>query len=413
MWKKLAGAKFEKMFWLFNLVVLFLYAVDIFGFPNKIAIVWIGIAGLYYIWRRKAVSLDLKTVLLTIGMFSYAALFKYHNPEWNITLILSFGIVPVLFYLMGRQLVGITANNPNYARKAELSVVAISFGMFIHAILNYTVWMKGEVINKRWPDFWPDNFADIATEHSFLSVVAAALLAYGIYYLTKKWYYGLVVILCAFIGNYINIKMDNRMVLVITVLILFVNFLIYLYLNRNDRKMLFRVSAIVCILILLAGIFWVCNIGDIQNNIYVQHLITRNGGIIHNVRFEVHAKAASQLLSNWKGGANMELGTLGHTHNYWLEMANQVGLIPFIPTVIFTVMSLVDVIRLVLNDAVSDGIKYILPSALISVFLYLYVEVGGIGTPDYWVFFTVLAGIVSQAVKCAGTGRLKDGKKEN
>ena len=42
---------FEQLFWCANAVILFCYAIDIGGFLNKIAIVWIGLAGVYC-WRK-------------------------------------------------------------------------------------------------------------------------------------------------------------------------------------------------------------------------------------------------------------------------------------------------------------------------------------------------------------------------
>ena len=391
--------KTDKVIWIINVVILFCYAMDILGFPNKLAIVWIGLAGLYYIWNKKAINFDLKTLLLVIGMVSYAAIFKYYNKEWSISLILSFGVIPVLFYLIGRQLVGKVREDSAYINKAEILVIMIAFGMFVHALLNYTVWLR-QGSGRRWPDFWPDNFAEIATEHSFLSVVMGGLIAYGIYYITKKWYYGIVIIIFATLANYINIKVDNRLVLVTTIAVLGVNFLIFLFLNRANKRMLLYIAVLVCTVLVLGMLFWGFNIGNIRDSIYVQHFLTRDGGILNNIRFRGHAMAASQLFSNWKGGAAMDLGGLDHAHNYWLEMANQAGLVPFIPTVIFTLLSIIDAFRLVIAPEVPERIKYLLPSALVSVFLYFYVEVGGIGTPDYWVFFTVLAGIISQTLKC-------------
>ena len=55
----------EKIFWIVNVFILFLYAVDLFGFRNKYAIVWIVIAGLYCIVMKTAVKLDIKAILLS------------------------------------------------------------------------------------------------------------------------------------------------------------------------------------------------------------------------------------------------------------------------------------------------------------------------------------------------------------
>ena len=97
----------------------------------------------------------------------------------------------------------------------------------------------------------------------------------------------------------------------------------------------------------------------------------------------------------------MDLLGLNHAHNYWLEMANQTGLLPFIPVALFTVSSFFDAVKLILNKNVSDKIKYLLPSVLMGISLYLYVEVGGVDRPDYFLYFALMAGIVCQFRKCA------------
>ena len=59
---------FDQLFWIINVVILFCYAIDIGGFPNKLAIVWIGLAGLYC-WRKKyLIKLNIREILLAVGM---------------------------------------------------------------------------------------------------------------------------------------------------------------------------------------------------------------------------------------------------------------------------------------------------------------------------------------------------------
>lgn len=390
----------EKTFWIVNVFILFLYAVDLFGFRNKIAIVWIGLAGLYCVAMKTIVKPDKKMLLLTTGMFFHAAIFKYYNPEWSITLILSLAVVPILFYFLGEQLVGNALESNSYELKAEIVVVAISIGMFIHALLNFYAWTQGHN-GKYWDDFWPDVLCQITTEHSFLAVAVASLIAYGIYYLTKKWYYAVVILSSALIANIINIIYDNRLVLVLTAIVLGVNVIICIYLNRKSKKVIYFCIGAVMTLFLCVALVVGLDVGGIKETPYFLRLTAKDGGILYNIRFAAHAKAASQLFSNWKGGGTMDLLGLNHAHNYWLEMANQTGLLPFIPVALFTVSSFFDAVKLILNKNVSDKIKYLLPSVLMGISLYLYVEVGGVDRPDYFLYFALMAGIVCQFRKCA------------
>lgn len=394
----------EKIFWIMNVFILFLYAVDIFGFPNKLAIVWVGIVGVYYWKDQKLIKLDIKLFLLTVAMVFHAAIFKYYSPDFSITLTFSLAVVPILFYLLGRQLIGVASTENNYEDKAEIVTLVVTTGMFVHALLNFYAWTQGHD-GKLWDDFWPDVLCTVTTQHSFLAVAAGGLIAYGIYYTTKKWYVSVGTLFMAFTVNVINIIYDNRMVLAISVVVLGMNAVIFMYLNRKSKKAWCMIGgALVAIVLALVLVFGL-NLGNIRESQYIYNLVNRDGGIVNNIRFKYQAKAISQLLSHWRGGVTMELLGSGFAHNYWLDMANHTGLASFIPMVLFTVSALLDMVRLILSNHVSKKIKYLLPSVFMSIFLYHCMEPGGIARPDYILYLTIMAGIMYQTRKCVEENR--------
>ena len=201
--------------------------------------------------------------------------------------------------------------------------------------------------------------------------------------------------------NVINILYNNRMVFAITVVVLGINSIIYIYLNRKEKRtwyiLLAAAAGIAALIIIVLGL----NLGGIRDTQYFNNLLHRDGGIIHNIRFQIHAEAVSQLLSHWKGGGTMMMAGLNSAHNYWLELANRTGLASFIPTVAFTVLALIDTVKLILAPQIPVKIKYLLPSVFMSLFLYHYMEVGGTARPDYFLYVTVMAGIIYQTRKNA------------
>ena len=389
-----------KTIWGLNVFILFLYAVDLFGFRNRYAIIWLILAGLYCLFMKTAVIPDIKTIFLSVGMLCHAIIFKCYYPNWSTTLAMSLGVIPILFYLLGRQLIGRISEYDSYESKAEFVSMIIVIGTFIHALLNFYTWTLGHE-GKVWHDFWPDSLCWVTTQHSFLAVPIVSLIAYGIYYLTKKWYYSIFILISAVIANLINILYDNRLVLVLTVVVLGMNVILCIYLNRTSKKVLIFCIGSVAILLIITALIIGLNIGGIRNSTYFHNLISRDGGILRNIRFAGHVKAASQLLSHWKGGGTMDLLGLQHAHNYWLEMANQTGLMSFIPVTLFTISTFIDTIKLITNKTISHKLKYLLPSILMGIFLYHCVEIGGVDRPDYFLYFTLVAGIICQVRKCA------------
>ena len=386
---------YSKLFWIINAVILFCYAIDIGGFPNKLAIVWIGLAGLYCWIKKNIIKLNIREILLAIGMVCHAAIYRYYSPDFSLTLTLSLAVIPVLFFLLGRQMVRGMTDGLSFERRAEIVTMAIAVGMFVHDLFYLYVWTQGHE-GAFWNDFWPDQLCTVSTQHSFLSVAAVSLAAYAFYYMTRKWYYSVLILLMVLSGNIINILYDNRMVIAITAVILAINGVIYIYLNRKEKRTWYIALIALAGMSALAFIILGLNVGGIKDTAYYNNLIHRDGGILNNIRFQIHAEAVSQLLSHWKGGGTMMMAGFNSAHNYWLELANRTGLASFIPTVAFTVIALIDVVKLILDKNISAKLKYLLPSVFMSLFLYHYMEVGGTARPDYFLYVTVMTGIIYQ-----------------
>lgn len=394
------------MIWIMNVIVLFLFAVDLFGFPNKVTIVWVTAIALYYSMKKECVKIDFKMLILTFGMMLHAIIFKKYMPEYGWNLILSLALVPELCYYLGRQLVGNPETGRKNENKAEIVVIVICVGMFIHAMLNFYMWMQGHD-GKLWNDFWPDMLCTISTRHCFLALGVASLIAYAIYMLNKKWYYAVGIILLAAIGNWINILYDNRMVLVITAVILLMNVALYIFLNRKEKKAWYLGIGLLIFSVVLLKIVLSLDIGGIKETQYYYNFINRSGGILKNERMKLHATAASQILTHWKGGGTMEGLGVGGAHNYWLNLANDTGIVTFLLITIFTISALVDTVKLILNPKVSDKIKYLLPSVFMAIFLYHYMENGATNHPGFVLYLTFMAGVIYQVQHCA-----KEGKQE-
>lgn len=395
----------ETVWWL-NVVILFLYAVDLFGFSNKVAIIWIGLVGLYYLVKRNVIKPDIKIMILTAAMLIHAITYKRYNSDYGWNLILSLALIPELFYFLGRQLANDKDNHAKSEWKAEIVVMAICVGTFIHALLNFYMWVQGHD-GKLWNDFWPDMLCTISTRHCFLALGVAALVAYAVYSWNKKWYYSVAVLALAAIGNGINILYDNRMVLVITAAVLAMNMIIYLYLNRKRKQAWYLAAGILIVSIVAVGLVLGLDIGGIRESQYYHNFFGRDGGIFKNVRFQIHATAASQILTHWKGGGTMEGLGVGGAHNYWLNLANDTGIVTFLLMTIFTISALVDTVKLILNPKVSDKIKYLLPSVFMAIFLYHYMENGATNHPGFVLYLTFMAGVIYQVQHCA-----KEGKQE-
>ena len=162
--------------------------------------------------------------------------------------------------------------------------------------------------------------------------------------------------------------------------------------------------ALIGIIIILA--IFAADIGGIRTSEYFQRFMTRDGGILKNVRFQMIYEAIMMLPSHWKGGATMWAAGWQHVHNYWLQVANVSGIVPFILWMIVNIVAVVDVVKLIKSFYVSNKIKYMLIPMLSSIVGYLMMEPGGTEVNRYIIFYVILIALLKQLVskKQKGSG---------
>ena len=83
-------------------------------------------------------------------------------------------------------------------------------------------------------------------------------------------------------------------------------------------------------------------------------------------------------------------------HNYWLQVANVSGIVPFVLWMIVNISAVGDVIRLIRSPYVSNKIKYMFIPMLSSIVGYLMMEPGGTELNRYIIFYVMLLAILKQ-----------------
>lgn len=178
--------------------------------------------------------------------------------------------------------------------------------------------------------------------------------------------------------------------------VLFCEFVLYIILNRNDKrkwKHAKKVILYVFYLVVIGVIVFVFNWGKIQTLPVIQSL-GRGGGIFHNIRFEMQRNVLQQLLENPFGGYHAELYGLQYCHNVWLDVANASGVIPFILLVSYTFFSIYELVILLKNNKVEQKWKYVLSGLYLSFFLYYMVEPALMADVKFFVPWTYINGII-------------------
>lgn len=393
------GEKLYCIYWYINVFLLFLLSLHVGGYSEKRVIKWAIIGVIGFAFLNKKIILDWNILILLFALVVYSFIFKYYFGDidyfswWNMEDVI---LPPILMYILCKQLVWKQSE-----RRVEIIILVICLGTFFYSILNHTVYLQeGFLLGGRiWNDFWTHQPV-YATEFSYWGVFIVGLLGYGIYCMHKrKWIQGITICLCVIIENYIHIIVGNRMVLMVTIVVAGINVLLYVFLNRKNRNKVRKVLYGAISILAIAVSIMAFNIGGIRNSTYMEQFFHRDGGILKNVRFQMIWEAILMLPSHWKGGGTMHAAGFNMVHNYWLQVANDTGIFPFVFWMAFNILGLAAIIRLIISPQISAKMKYMIVPVFGAIVSYLMMEIGGQGKSDYIIFYVMLISILNQTVE--------------
>ena len=387
-----------------QIILLFLFSVHFGGIEEKLLWIW-GIAGVaFFVKKYKKIRIDFHSVLLFLILLIYSTVYKYHFTEsksytWG--QMIQMLILPILMYFLCRLIV--------YQKKEsyiEKLLWAIAGGTFLYSLLNYTVYLNEGFPNyeRAWGDFWSQEYL-YATQHSYWGVFAAALVGYAFCCLfEKKWIKSFLALLSVIISNYINLVVGNRMVLMTTIVATGLCMVMFLIINWNDsrtiRSSIFAFLITIVILLISVTLSWEV-LAESPYYLRIMTFMSRDGGILHNIRFQMAAETLRQLPEYPFGGGYIHpLGAPG-AHNYWLQAANDTGIVTLILWTVYIILVIVDAVHLLWQKQVEKRIKYMLVSMIGASGAYLMMEIGGGGMIDYIIFFVMLSAILHQKVRDA------------
>lgn len=379
------------------LLLFFLYSLHVFLIQDELLWVW-GIAGIVcFVLAQKKLLLGLQGSVLCIITPLYAFVYKYYFTEtrgytWTNVIYMIF--LPVFVYTLCRQFAW-----KKKGRTLEAAFWCIAGGTFLYSLLNHWMYMKEGFGEERiWKEFWSGE-PIYATEASFWAVFITALTGYGLSCLLhKEWKKGTAALTGVLIGNLINIQIGNRMVFMTASVAAVICLGMFFIINRKNRRAVWKAIGVIGVAFLIFGVFFYLNIDRIQQSSYYTAFISRDGGIFHNIRFAMIKETLEQLPDNLWGGGYIYPAGFAAVHNYWLQAANDTGIITLILWVIYTVITIVDAVRLMFLENISSRVKYMAVPMLAAVAAYMMMEQAGTGRWDYVNFYVMLSAFIHQMV---------------
>ena len=377
-------------YYTFGIILLFFacYFTQVFNFPNEIVVVWGVLLCLILVIQQKKMRIDFGLCLLTISMIGYFVIVNGIRG-----LFFSIVYTAMMIHVLTTYAINVTDKED---RTMKILLMTLVLGFTIHGILNSYMYYAGYVVpgTRRWADFWSRGIIP-GTQHAIYFLPAMAMFVPAILYFRKSRCFSVLMILLTIFFGYTSLATRSRMTILIFAILLFVQLLVYVILEKEKVKSIFADKKIwwcmTALLVLLAGSF--CLIKDTEIMTAFINNMSKDGGILNNVRFVAQRQALQQLFDFPMGGRQMEMVLGNYCHNTWLDMANAAGLIPFFAFTGYTVYTLYNLIVFVRKESIATELKIFAVGVYAAFFLFFSVEPALDASIHYltpWVFLNAI-----------------------
>lgn len=362
----------EKFIYAASLIVLLAFFTQLFNFPNKLAVGCMFLICAVYFLMQKKIYIGLREILLFFTMLTYI----WFSGRRNLTGI-SIVLLPLLAQMTSQYLMNGGEGHTDRAKRIWMLLGVFVIGYTLHAILNAKVFldMGPDYQGRHWLDFWT-GVSTPATQHNIYFLPALAAVFPAVLYIRKQKAVCIAALAAAVFSFWFSAISQSRTPLVIFAIVLVWGIFLWIVFHRRDKKArkIMLIGAVVILAAVVAGALFVWLNFDTIQTTRIYTTLHRDGGILHNVRFEAQRNVIRQLFDYPWGGYQMDLVVLEMAHNVWLDIAKAGGLLPFTGLVIYTLLAIYDMVKLLKNANVSSALKYVISSLWAALMLYYMVE---------------------------------------
>ena len=367
----------------------FLYALigSEFFHGNNIYVIALMIVLL--INRKFIIRIDKMWLLLAVTGITYAVIYQYNMGTMGLATIMTRIISPLLLYLVGLNTVCYMSS------KIKTYWLIISFASFAHCFANT---IKNRSINilsiegRMLSDIYGGEIT--ATLQNLGFIFVCGLLFYACFVERKKYIRIAIIaaVICSAIGSVLT---ASRTVLYFIVVCFCFSLILFLKLNSNKRKKTNILAMIIFAVIVMISAVWVNAFGIndrlMSTALGIRLNVNGTSGVFDNLRWE-YARSIIEMIPLYPMG---NIPYPHYAHNFWLDVAKETGIIPFVGYVLFYVISVVHIVRSIKNKVFDDEMKQFLIPFLLAFSVALFTEPIMQGTPFIFSLFALYVGMIS------------------
>ena len=322
-------------------VVLFFLFLFSISFANQSGVIIAGILTIYLLFHaRWNVQIDIQLFLLFIFSIFY---FLCYLAHWEIGVkeMVIFLITPWAGYFFGRDTVERSGNT--FLRKM---ILVLALGFYSHGILNLLSYLKIYGFNYQWRiayDFWQRKV--ISTTGCGLYYVPLVSMCVGALFDNVKLWEKALALLAIAGGVFASTIFSNRTLIYIIAILLFLGILRSIFLERKPVAVRYFHIVLLLFFGAMVLVIWKKNIFGMREELLQLKIVERflNSSSRIPLWFDFLSKNPFQYPF---GGKNVPLlNGAKWVHNLWLDVLNDVGVIPFLSLSVVSLLSVMSLVR--------------------------------------------------------------------
>lgn len=379
--------------------LLFLFALDFLNNSGYIFLTLFLYVLCKYLIHDKRLTLNPEFIMIILFSFSYFVMYSI-NFSISYQSIIYYLVGPIGSYLIGRSLI----SKWNINKSLYKIIMIIVIGLFIHGSLN--MYIKISLGTLRFPseyliDFWRNKPISRTLQGLYLTPISCTMFV-SIFIKDKinSKYTRLFLLFGSIFALWSTFMLANRTLIIISIMIFSISMMLLLKENKKHFTSRFFKIIVFIILIVLLFIFDVFSIKTfIFNSPLFNRLNNLNMAMLETSRYERYITFLKNFIYYPLGGKKMPIygGNSTYVHNVWLDIYVDVGVLPFVFFVFYTMFMLRSFIKFI-NIKQSIFLKYFALAIYGGFLLTFFVEPVIEANPYYIMMFFIINGSVSEYV---------------
>lgn len=347
----------------------------------------------YGIYSGRQLTYNISALILLI----FTVLFVSFNYDPNISLYYQayIHLQAVFMYVIGFNFLN---DKPVEERKNAIEYyflfVAVVYILYVLiTFYNYFYHTAADLPPRFYYSVWYHSVTKPATVISMCLVFPLIYGTYALFYLPKfKKIIGAVFV---FICLFINIKTGTRLLVFFFPFLLTAEFLGWFMFKKKHVKTGVIILA-ACAVVFIAAIILLLKYKDVLGEKFKNYSFSRffTASRSTQLRIMYSQNVLEDFKLNYFGGG-VHSTALGTPHNIWLYIYDWGGIVSFAVYCVFTVLMIVDYIRLLINKHLSVEFKALLSTAVCLVFLIFMMEPFINPLPSFYILCLFVLGLIS------------------